>query len=672
MTEPVDRQNAITEIEHVWVDMPDGVRLSARLWLPVTPDPAGTPAILEYIPYRKSDMVRVRDERNHSYLASRGYACVRVDMRGSGDSEGLKPDMYDRHELDDALCVIDWISKQSWCDGNVGMMGTSWGGTASLQAAARRPAALKAVIAVCSTSNRFSDDIHHMGGCLLTDTVEWGATLPGILASPPDPEVVGDGWRDMWMQRLEALTFPLEDWVRHEAFDEYWRWGSVSETPEAIECPVLAIGGWVDRYSNTVLKILEMSRRNCWGIVGPWGHHYPDVACPGPGIGFQQEALRWWNHWLKGHDNGIDREPKLRVWMQSFAPPRDTIEIRPGRWISEKAWSSKVVEPVKFYLSDHALVESKPSEISLAQVPWSLAVGGAAGDTGFFGRVGGLPVDQASDDEGSLVFETEPLDAPMEILGAPVCSFECVRDKQNAGLVVRLNDVCPTGEVARVAFGVRNLALNEDGSVPDRSERDGKKIASIIMNNTAYRFEAGHRIRLAVSLSYWPMIWPSPEAVNLSLLTGESTITLPVRPLDSKDDSILFSEPSVPPGSPTTTVVSAPALSRMSELDPADNTADIGWKQDLVCVRHETIGLEFGYETQGSHTIDLNDPVTACSRFDHLMRFRRDGLQITVRSSAHLASSVEEYRMCGTVRVEENGSVIFERHWKPHSKRCFS
>ena len=200
--------------------MPDGVRLAARLWIPRGAQDAPVPAIFEYIPYRKSDMVRARDERNHPFFAAHGYACMRVDMRGSGDSEGYMPDMYAENELSDARAVIDWLAAQPWCDGRVGMFGTSWGGTAGLQASVDVPEALAAVIAVCATHDRYEDDIHHKGGCLLTDTFEWGATLPAILALPPTRNV-GDDWRERWEARLRSLAFPLEDWVREEARGDY-------------------------------------------------------------------------------------------------------------------------------------------------------------------------------------------------------------------------------------------------------------------------------------------------------------------------------------------------------------------------------------------------------------------------------------------------------------------
>ena len=280
----------VTEVEHQWITMPDGVRLSARLWISQG-EPC--PAILEYIPYRKRDMVRARDERNHLYFARHGYVCIRVDMRGSGDSEGIMPDMYHQNELDDARHVIDWIARQPWCNGHVGMFGTSWGGTASLQASVEAPEPLKAVIANCATIDRFEDDIHWVGGCLLTDSMEWGATLPAILACPPDSATLGNEWWDIWQARLAQTAFPFEHWVKNNQRGGYWRHGSIRFQADRLTCPILAIGGWSDRYSNSVMRLACARPDICKGIVGPWGHHYPDRGEPGPAMNFQKIALMW-------------------------------------------------------------------------------------------------------------------------------------------------------------------------------------------------------------------------------------------------------------------------------------------------------------------------------------------------------------------------------------------
>ena len=398
---------AVEVTEHLWIPMPDGIRLAARLWLPRSARQAPVPALLEYIPYRKTDMVRARDERNHPFFAEHGYACLRVDMRGSGDSEGQMDDMYSDHELADARHVIAWIAAQPWCVGRVGMFGTSWGGTAALQASIDAPEALKAIIAVCATHDRYEDDIHHMGGCLLTDSIEWGATLPVILGSPPTPNV-GNDWRERWKERLEALAFPLEAWMREEARGGYWRHGSVIHQAERLTRPILAVGGWSDRYSNSVMSLVSARPDLVWGVVGAWGHHYPDHGRPGPAMGFQQLALAWWDAWLRDPEPVPPDWPRFRTWLLEFDPPANQIDKRNGRWIESGPPGSHVQTGV-WQLGADGLSRT-PSTAGDWAVPFDLRVGQGAGDTGYFGRQGGEPLDQRDDDALSLTFDSPPLD----------------------------------------------------------------------------------------------------------------------------------------------------------------------------------------------------------------------------------------------------------------------
>ena len=199
-----DFPRKVREIENTWIEMPDGVKLAARIWLPEDAEKNPVPAILEYLPYRKRDGTVERDHLTHPYFAGFGYAGVRVDMRGTGDSEGVCKGEYLRQEQDDGIAVIDWLARQPWCAGTVGMIGISWGGFNGLQIAARKPPALKAVVTLCSTDDRYADDIHFMGGACLTDKLAWGATAFAIAHTPPDPAIVGARWRDMWRQRLEG------------------------------------------------------------------------------------------------------------------------------------------------------------------------------------------------------------------------------------------------------------------------------------------------------------------------------------------------------------------------------------------------------------------------------------------------------------------------------------
>jgi putative CocE/NonD family hydrolase len=252
-----DFPRAVRLIDNAWIPLSDGVRLAARIWLPAEAEADPVPAVLEYIPYRKGDGTAVGDSTRHTYFAGHGYASVRVDMRGSGDSDGILLDEYLSQEQDDALEVIAWLASQPWCTGALGMMGISWGGFNSLQVAARRPPALKAIITVCSTDDRYADDVHYIGGCLLgIEMLSWASTMLAFNARPPDPAVVGERWREMWLERLEKTPPFVEAWLSHQRRDAYWKHGSVCEDYAAIECPVYAVGGWADAYTNAVLRLL--------------------------------------------------------------------------------------------------------------------------------------------------------------------------------------------------------------------------------------------------------------------------------------------------------------------------------------------------------------------------------------------------------------------------------
>ena len=313
---------SIRLIENLYIPLSDGVRVAAKIWLPEDAEQRPVPAILEMIPYRKRDGTIYRDVRMHPWIAAQGYACVRVDIRGSGESEGLLLDEYLPREQQDGVEIIDWLSRQRWCSGSVGMTGISWGGFNALQLAALKPPALKAIITLCSTDDRYADDIHYMGGCLINENPSWSADRFTWGALPPDPQLVGDKWREIWLARLEAQRPWLEQWLAHQRRDAYWKHGSVCEDYGAIDCAVYAIGGWEDSYSNAVPRLLAGLRCPRKGLIGPWTHAYPHLSEPGPAIGYLQEAVRWWDHWLKGIDSGIMDEPMYRVWMLEPKAPK--------------------------------------------------------------------------------------------------------------------------------------------------------------------------------------------------------------------------------------------------------------------------------------------------------------------------------------------------------------
>src|SRR6516162_6286166 len=345
----------IREIVHCWIPMRDGIRISARIWLPKDAERSPVPAILECHPYRKQDAEAWQDAINHPYFAGHGYASVRIDLRGSGESEGILQDEYSDIEHDDICEVIAWLAAQPWCTGSVGMIGISWGGFTALQVAARRPPALKAIITVCSTDDRYADDMHYMGGSHITGNLEWGSSFFSIMGRAPDPLIVGERWRQMWQERLAAVTPYYATWLKHQRRDDFWRHGSVCEDIGAIGCAVLAVGGWADGYSNAVFRLLASLKSPKLGIVGPWGHKYPHNGVPGPAIGFLAESLRWWDHWLKGRATGIMDEPVLRAYVQESVPPASHYEERPGRWVAEASWPSASIADRRLALNPGSL-----------------------------------------------------------------------------------------------------------------------------------------------------------------------------------------------------------------------------------------------------------------------------------------------------------------------------
>ncbi|QFT95487.1 Cocaine esterase (plasmid) [Roseovarius sp. THAF9] len=658
MNEQSAAPEGVKSIEHVWIPMPDGVRLSARIWVPAGIAPQGVPAIFEYIPYRKADMVRARDERNHPWFAAQGYVCLRVDMRGSGDSEGVMPDMYTQAELDDARNVIEWIAAQEWCNGRVGMFGTSWGGTASLQASVDCPEALKAVIAVCATHDRYEDDIHHKGGGLLTDTFEWGATLPAILALPPTP-ASGDDWYKRWQDRLDALESPLERWVREEARGTYWRHGSIKHQTDRIECPILSVGGWSDRYSNSVMSLVEAQPDKVWGIVGPWGHHYPDQGHPGPAIGFQQVALDWWDHWLKAEGDNAPW-PKLRVWLREFDVPQDVLDMRNGGWI-ESGPPSEETAVTTLHLDGGGALADTPSDNEIGwHVPANLLHGLASGDTGYFGRYGGLPLRQNEDDARSLVFETGPLDEDTVLYGSAEVELVVEAEVERSQLSLRLNDVSPEGTSARVALSIRNLALDDGLDEPDAPQGPGPRRVRIRFHTSAYRFKAGHRIRLSVGSSYWPLVWAPPQLGALRVLSGH--LNLPVLGAVPQALSAPFPAPQGTAEMNDIHVLSAPVLRRGCE-EEVDGTVVVRWHQPPVATLYSDIGTSFTFETSARHAIRPDDPNSVTSAFTHRMEVTRPDGVARVESRLTVTCTGATFVLDTSLDVLWNDDLIARRHW---------
>jgi len=654
--------------ENVWIPMRDGVRLAARIWMPSDAEDAPVPAILEYMPYRKRDFTRLRDEPLHHYFAGHGYAGIRLDVRGTGDSDGILRDEYLAQEQDDAVDAIEWITNQRWCSGNVGMIGLSWSGFNSLQVAARRPPALKAIITMCSTDDRYADDAHYKGGCLLNENLTWGSAFFSLTACPPDPAISGDDWRNKWLQRLESnRLFPLV-WMQHPDRDEYWKHGSVCENYDAIECAVYAVGGWADGYVNAIPRLMAGLKAPKKALIGPWPHAFPHVATPGPRIGFFQEAVRWWDYWLRGEDNGIMEEPAIRAWMEEWVPPAPFHDERPGRWVAEDSWPSPRIASRRWYLNVLSLGERPDAEDRMRLIsPQTTGLRG--GDFYGFGADGDAPLDQRPDDGKSLVFDSDPFTETLEIFGSPIVTLELAVDRPVANVIVRLNDVAPDGASGRVSFGVLNLTHRNGHEHPQPLEPGRRYRVAIRLNDIAYSFAPGHTLRVAVSTTYWPMIWPAPEPVELTVITGASELELPVRPPRAEDENLPgFESPERGPG-PDHTPLEWAEAQRMIELDLTNEETvyttfgdggDFGGAA-LACI--DEIDLTVGYTVRKTFRINAYDPLTARAELEQKTIFRRGDWRVRIECRTALSADKENFRIQASLEAFEGGEQVSRRDW---------
>jgi uncharacterized protein len=654
----------IHEIENTWIPLNDGTRLAARIWLPHTAEDDPVPALLEYLPYRKNDGTAVRDALRHPYLAAHGYACVRVDMRGSGDAGGILYDEYLPQEQDDALEVLAWIAAQPWCDGNIGMFGISWGGFNALQVAARRPPQLKAIITICSTDDRYADDVHYMGGCVLgSQMLSWASVMFNYNACPPDPRFVGGQWRQMWLERMEKTPPFVEAWLNHQRRDAFWRHGSVCEDFGAVDIPVYAIGGWADAYTNAIPRLLAGLSGPRKGLIGPWAHAYPDQGVPGPAIGFNQESLRWWDYWLKGIDTGIMDEPMLRAWMLDSQPPASSYQMRPGHWVAETGWPPGSRQVQTLYLNGTGLAETAEPETPLS-LTGHQATGLLAGEWCAYGREGDFPPDQQAEDGRCLSFTGHPVSHPVEILGFPQVTLTLQMDRPQALVAVRLLDVAPTGESTLVSWGLLNLTHRRDHEQPQPLQPDKRYTVNLHLNAIGYQLPVGHAWRLAVSPTYWPHAWPSPQPVTLTLFTGNgSELRLPVRSPQPLDDQLRpFPPPKFAPHLATETLRPA-SRRRTIEHDVIGDWHTLTLVGDYGRIRYSDNGLEVDHQVTERYTIRGDDPLSAAVHIERQKSFRRGDWQVRIETRSQMTADATHFHLTNHLDAYEGNGRIFTKSW---------
>ena len=667
---PDDPPAAVKVVRTVRIPMRDGIRLAATLYMPETD--GRYPALLESLPYRKDDMSWA-DAGPHHYFAARGYVGVRLDVRGTGSSEGVTGDEYSSAEQQDAVDAIAWLAAQPWCTGAVGMFGISYGGFTSLQAATHAPPALRAIIPMHASDDRYTDDCHYGGGALRDyDTGRYGNRMLGWNALPPDPEVVGADWERIWDARLRGNEPWLLEWLRHQVDGPYWRSGSVRPDYARIRCPVFAIGGFRDGYVNAPLRLLRHCRAPVKVLLGPWPHQRPHVARPGPRIDWLHEARRWWDHWLKGLDTGIMAEPPVTLYVQDYDPPRTIRDTTAGYWRSEPTWPPPGAAPLAFGLGAHGrLVPTDREEARAATgepdewdpIPTGVPAGLAGGIFSAGGVPFGLPLDQRADEGYSLVYTSAPLPAPIEVAGQPRLRLRVASDAPVATLVAKLCDVAPDGTSALVTRSLLNLAHHRSHAEPEALAPGRPYDVELELDCTAWRFAAGHRIRLDLAAADWPTVWPAPRPAGLRLSRPTGRLEL-MTLAPSTGPAPRFGEP---PSLPTLADVTVETPRQEAVLDQMAEEIRIRGR-----IGRE-LALPWGTTVQEFREMEsilgCGEAATASSRGTGGVLLRRADVTVEVRTALRVDATPSALDVRLELDVERDGKDFFHRTWEETIER---
>jgi putative CocE/NonD family hydrolase len=661
---------AFTVIENEWIMLADGTRLAARIWMPEGAQADPVPAVLEFLPYRKRDGTSLRDESTYPVFAAAGIAGVRVDIRGSGESDGVIDGEYTTLELTNACELIAWIAAQPWSNGSVGMMGISWGGFNCLQVAALKPPALKAVISIASTVDRYNDDIHYKNGTHLSAQLSWAATMLAYQSRSPDPQIVGERWRSMWLERLENEPFFLEEWLQHQRRDAFWKHGSISEDFPGFPVPALVIAGWADGYRSTPLKAVEGLGDKAKAIIGPWIHKYPHFAWPKPRMDFHAEAIAWWNRWLRAADTGAEMTPQVRAYIQDAARPALRREADPGFWIAKDSWQAPEMAPFHVEqcgaLAPGLPIAGAPGNHRYIRSP--LDTGTMAGEWFTLKPDAEMALDQRGDDAGSLVIETAPLTEVQDFLGQPVLELDVATQAEIANLCARIVDIHPDGTATRVTFGVLNLAHRDGNAEPKVMPREKKVPIRLLLDAMGYRFRAGHRIRLSLSTAYWPMLLPPPTDAGVTVDLASLRLALPKL---GEHRVIALPEPENPDPLPKYTELSPADTRRGVARDLTNGLTKYSIYEDTGLFEHPGTGLATRQVRDELWSISQDDPLSMTGTAVWTCDMQRPGWFVRTVSTATIGCTATEWLVSSHVRAYEGQTQIFEKRVEKAVPRDF-
>ncbi len=656
-------------IESAWIEMPDGVRLAADLYKPSDLKPGDKlPVLLEYTAYRKTDS-RSRNFSLFAYFIERDYIVVRVDIRGTGNSEGrLIPYEYSDIELDDGEVIIDWLSRQSFSNGNVGVFGISWGGFNAIQLAVRQPPALKAIVAVDATEDLYQDDVHFMDGIMHMDSWEMTQDLDNARPGAPDYIIDDDNFRNRFDTEPWMLTYK-----KQQRDGPFWDRASARDKYEQIKIPAFYIGGWYDGYRDSLPRMLANSTAPVKAMIGAWSHSFPHDPYPKPGMEWRHEAVRWFDQFLKDKDTGILDEPRLAVYVREWHPPGPYLDYAPGFWRWEEGWPVDRIQLTRMYPQANHTLSAAQGDATIHSLRYVPSSGVEAGGPVMWW--GDVAHDQRPTDAYSLVYDTAPLAADTEILGLPMARLKVSADAPRANWMVRLSDVAPDGTVTQVAGAAFNGTHRHSAREPEDLVPGEEFALEIEMHFTSWVFPKGHRVRFAVSNAQWPMLWPTPYPMTTTLRLGGadgSSIELPIVP-EGDRTAPEFLPPQPGPKYPGYESIDTGMPSGYGEISSVNRNPRTGEATAIATNSGATKypwGTETYQETIVHKTSDAHPENTSMTG-THRMEAQLDGRTLLWEGELSFSSDRENFYYEYSRKISENGKLVREKSWQETIPRDF-
>ena len=641
----------------------DRITLSANLWLPIASQPDEKfPAILEMIPYRKDDWRASSDHQRGEYFAQHGFAFCRLDIRGTGSSEGIALDEYTPDETQDGYDAVEWLAAQPWCNGNVGMWGISYGGFTSIQVAMLQPPHLKAIVPVYATDDRYLDDVHYIGGCVTaSELAQYAVSMVGMNALPPKIDYANDDWAAQWKTRLEQTPWLIE-WLRQQTDGPYWRQGSLAPAYDRITCAIFSIGGWADGYPNAPVRMHAHCRAPRKTLIGNWVHSLPDSAYPGPNVDWLHEVVRFFDYWLKGIANGVMNDPAFIYFRREYTTPEAFPKMMNGEWVAETEYPIGRMQAAEFYLGDRSLTligsegadhyPHRPTHGTRSSLCYGAGV-----------APNGLARDLRPDEALSLTYTSEPLTEPLDIIGIPEAVLFLSCNAPVAHVVVRLTDVAPDGTSSLVTTGILNLTHRNSHVDPQPLTPGEVYEVRVPLRAIGYRFLTGQRIRLSVASAWWPAIFPSPYPADNTLHRGSTTpsrLILPAVPPDRAAAHPIEFKTTPPELIEYGTGTEIEPIWQIEE-DVIKDTVTVRVQDgDTTALPDGTTLLEAEHITMTAHQ---HDPAHAQLVNVVTYQLNDQGYATDIHATGTIRTTATHFHLDVELQVKLNGNLFFQKSW---------